>query len=169
MTDQDKFSGGKVDKGGVNERPMSPRPDAIVCPQVSRHRPAEGYQPTTRGGSGSPPKGGSALGRPPVSDDKRIKALAKDAAKKFRGHAIKYIRGITGPQLDLFDEVAATSIIAAAIRNERLEAMRACARLVCWRCTGEKRIEKRGPWKHGEYTCLASSIHDAIAEMEKEA
>lgn len=55
---------GTVDKGGGNDPPSSPRPDVVVKPQAPRHRVNEGYQPTAGAGSGSPPKGGSALGKP---------------------------------------------------------------------------------------------------------
>lgn len=60
---------GTVDKGGVNDPPTSPRPAIVVKPQAPRPRVAEGYQPTHGAGPGSPPKGGSALGRakPPTS------------------------------------------------------------------------------------------------------
>lgn len=88
--------------------------------RAPRRRVTEGYQPTHGTSAGSPPKGGSALGRSIGTEhDKRIRQIARDATDKLYEEMEWDARGVRWASLmQLFTDTIRTALAEGQAQRE---------------------------------------------------
>ncbi len=120
----DRFSLGKVDKGGVNKPPESPRPNVDVRPQTSRRKLTEGYQPESGSGPGSPPKSSAVNQSRTAQDPHRELEAAAELLRRTRRVSERREREMDDLERDVRRLLATLrSIRVETGRNEPREAL----------------------------------------------